>query len=221
MTLLLIKELAENHRTVLLVPRFSLAKQQAATLRVYFPHVPVGIAKHAAVLSENRRSELSQSQILVATPGAYLNLLTHHSDQFSLDSADLLILDECHASLESKRLQLQYSKILQNVTLSSKYPQNVTLSKQPRILGMTVSPLAADVKKIRKLEKLLRLRIASLAEPGLCKKKPIKRAHANDLLQKAARLRARVRVMTRKRRLSSDTMLPLTEKLRWKLQRRS
>ena len=82
-------------KIVFLVPSVALVLQQTATMKANLPLL-IGTAYRATVNSERSRKQLAKCDMLVATHGAYLDLLLHFGDLFTLEEVKLLILDECH-----------------------------------------------------------------------------------------------------------------------------
>lgn len=115
-------------QTVFLVPSVALTQQQQAFLQNNLPET-VGVA--SALAANTRRNELAKCRILVATHGAYLDLLRHYSDLFSLGKVDLLVLDECHNCKGNSA----YAQIMRD------YYHVLPIGRRPRVLGLTASPL--------------------------------------------------------------------------------
>jgi ERCC4-related helicase len=113
-------------QTVFLVPSIVLAVQQAETLRNNLPFT-ICVAYGTTVNVENRE-QLKKANIVVATHGAYMNLLQHYG--FRISSCNLLILDECHHCVGSSI----YSQIMES------YRRENAIDR-PRVVGLTASPL--------------------------------------------------------------------------------
>lgn len=133
--ILLIKEYASRQETqtqqaVFLVPSVALAVQQTETLVANLA-LDVKTASQYTVISAGSRQKLAECQVLVATHGAYLELLKHYGDMFSIDKVHLMIIDECHHCTGNSA----YVSILRN------FYHRTALERRPRILGLTASPL--------------------------------------------------------------------------------
>lgn len=149
---------AEGKQTVFLVPSVALAIQQSTTISRNLPYT-VGTAFSESVRSKNRRQKLQSCNIIVATHGAMLELLTHYEEEFHVAKWNLLILDECHHCTGNA----PYAVIMREYY--KKCPD------KPRVLGLTASPLI-NVKKnstdeqlsveLAKLEDLMDAKIASV-----------------------------------------------------------
>ena len=154
-----------EQQVVFLVPSVALVLQQTNVLKANLP-LSVGTAYHATVNSESSRCQLAQAQVLVATHGAFLDLLFHYGDLFSMKRVKLLILDECHNCIKNS----PYAEIMRQ------FYHEMDSSNRPRILGLTASPLI-NVKpsatpqdladKLHELEDLLDSKIVPLQELGL------------------------------------------------------
>ncbi len=127
--LLLLQHYVNQQRPmVFLVPSVALAVQQHAVLSVHLEQVEL-----ACAYTLHRVAEDTSSTILVATHGAYLDLLRHYPDQYSLGQVSLLILDECHHCIGNS----PYATILRD------YYHTLPQHQRPRVLGLTASPLIA------------------------------------------------------------------------------
>lgn len=130
--ILLVKELAAaafaaGKQTLFLVPSVALALQQSTTLQANLPH-SVGLACYSVTAAA---VQLRSCNILVATHGAFLELLQHHGDMFAMANFNLLILDECHYCTGNH----DYALIMRDFYHAT--PQ----AQRPRVLGLTASPL--------------------------------------------------------------------------------
>jgi endoribonuclease Dicer len=127
--LLLLQHYVEQQRPmVFLVPSVALAVQQHAVLSVHLEQVQL-----ACAYTLHRVAEETSSKVLVATHGAYLDLLRHYPDQYSLGQVSLMILDECHHCIGNS----PYATILRD------YYHTLPQNQRPRVLGLTASPLIA------------------------------------------------------------------------------
>lgn len=111
---------------VFLVPSVALAVQQHSVLKAHFDTVQL-----ACAYTLHQVAVQGPASVLVATHGAYLDLLRHYPDMYSLEQVSLLILDECHHCIGNS----SYATILRDYYH--------TASRKPRILGLTASPLIA------------------------------------------------------------------------------
>lgn len=144
--MLLIKEYSpafeQGKQTVFLVPSVALAVQQYATIKINIPFT-VGKVYGEMANSEERRNELASCNILVATHGACLDLLTHYGDLFRVSNWNLLIMDECHNCTGNSSY----------VTIMKNFYHKTPHHDRPRVLGLTASPLI-NVKKSHSDEQL-------------------------------------------------------------------
>mmetsp|Transcript_4801 Transcript_4801/g.6866 ORF Transcript_4801/g.6866 Transcript_4801/m.6866 type:complete len:483 (+) Transcript_4801:176-1624(+) len=132
--LLLIRHLApafeRGMQTLFLVPSIALAVQHTTTLMANLPYT-VATACNASTESLSSRKELSKSNIVVATHGAFKDLLMHYGDMFSLSRVNLIVVDECHHATGNHA----YASIFQN------FYHRLPKHQRPRVLGLTASPL--------------------------------------------------------------------------------
>lgn len=94
----------DRRQVVFLVPSVALCRQQYAVLKANLSCSIMSVSGNDSNVgfNENIEKSLSQStRVVVATHGAYLELLSHHKDIFKLSEVDLLILDECHHCMEN------------------------------------------------------------------------------------------------------------------------
>jgi ERCC4-related helicase/dsRNA-specific ribonuclease len=161
--LLLIQEHLDGKQIVFLVPSVALVLQQAAFLQANLTQsVSIGKAYNNVVHSEVERRHLADCRIVVATHGAFLELLLHFGDLFTLDKVDLLILDECHHCTGNS----PYTSIM------NQFYHGLPALQRPRILGLTASPLInvkpsncheqSLTQQLEALEKILDSRVVSL-----------------------------------------------------------
>ena len=121
----------EQRQIVFLVPSVALALQQQQVLQ---PNLPTRTVELACANNIDRE-RLSKSRVFVATHGAYLDLLRHDKELFSLEKVSLLILDECHNCTGNS----PYAELMRE--FYHKIPPNQQDNKRPRVLGLTASPL--------------------------------------------------------------------------------
>lgn len=147
--LLLIKHFTEEptiqtgKQIVFLVPTVALAVQHHCTLSANLPY-KIGLVHGGQQLRhEESRVELSRSEVVIATHGACLDMLSHYGDLISVKNWKLLILDECHNTTGDS----PYQTIMQN------FYRETPLKDRPRVLGLTASPLI-NAKKGHSDEKL-------------------------------------------------------------------
>lgn len=88
-------------------------------------------SKSTSSNSDKARQDLRESNIIVATHGAALDLLRHYSDFFSMSKTNLVVLDECHYATGSHG----YARIMEM------FYYRTPVNKRPRVLGLTASPL--------------------------------------------------------------------------------
>lgn len=117
-------------QTVFLVPSVALCYQQREVLKRRLD-TTVGLACASTVMSEDSRQKLATSRVIVATHGAYLDLLRHYGDLFSISNVDLLILDECHNCTG----KAPYAVLMKD------FYRGLPEGERPRVLGLTASPL--------------------------------------------------------------------------------
>eukprot|EP00977_Amphora_coffeiformis_P023118 scaffold12214_cov159-Amphora_coffeaeformis.AAC.9 len=155
----------QQRQAVFLVPSVALAVQQTETLAANLA-LDVQTASQHTVTSCESRQRLAQSQVLVATDGAYLQLLSHYGDVFSIDKLSLLIIDECHHCTGKS----PYVSILEH------FYHRTPREQRPRVLGLTASPLInfkTNVsvpqldKLVRDLENILDAEIVSMKALGI------------------------------------------------------
>jgi superfamily II DNA or RNA helicase len=147
--------------------------QQSTTLAANLPY-SVGVACYSttmaagAVSGVQARQKLKEVNILVATHGACLDLLSHYGDLFAMRHFNLVVLDECHYCTGNH----DYAVIMRD------FYQTCTTKDRPRILGLTASPLinvkvnhtdAQLAEQLSLLEATLDARIIPLADLGLDK----------------------------------------------------
>ena len=159
------KEKQKKNQVVFLVPSVALVLQQTSTLKANIP-LTIGTAFSATVNSESSRKQLAQCELLVATHGAYLDLLLHFGDLFALQQVQLLILDECHNCVKNSPY----------ATLMKEFYHALPRESRPRVLGLTASPLINIKKncgfaelalKLQELESILDARVVPLTDLGL------------------------------------------------------
>ncbi|KAL7572338.1 hypothetical protein ACA910_021553 [Epithemia clementina (nom. ined.)] len=152
-------------QVVFLVPSVALVLQQTSTLKANLP-LTIGTAFRATVNSESSRQQLARCDLLVATHGAYLDLLLHFGDLFALEQVQLLIMDECHNCVKNSPY----------ATLMRDFYHPLRTEKRPRVMGLTASPLINIKKncgeedlamKLNELETTLDARVIPLTDLGL------------------------------------------------------
>ena len=161
-TLIAILLIKSFRKTVFLVPSVALVVQQSQTLRANLPH-KVGVAYAATIATPEDRRAFLDCSVLVATHGAYLDLLQHYGDMFRIRDNDLLILDECHNCTGRS----PYARIM------LEFYHSTPVNERPRVLGLTASPLI-NVKPsvsegelqrhMEKLQQVMDSRIVSYAQ---------------------------------------------------------
>ena len=154
-----------QRQAVFLVPSVALAVQQTETLAANLA-LDVQTASQHTVTTAESRQRLAKCQVLVATHGAYLQLLSHYGDAFSIDKLSLLIFDECHHCTGKS----PYVSILEH------FYHPTPRDKRPRVLALTASPLInlrTNVslpqldKLVRDLETVLDAKIVSMKALGI------------------------------------------------------
>jgi ERCC4-related helicase len=160
-------------QTLFLVPSVALALQQSTTLAANLPY-SVGVACYSTTMQAGAssgvqaRRKLKDCNILVATHGACLDLLSHYGDLFAMQHFNLVVLDECHYCTGNH----DYAVIMRD------FYHVCSLQDRPRILGLTASPLInvkvnhSDLQlaeQLSLLEATLDARIIPLADLGLDK----------------------------------------------------
>lgn len=103
------------------------------------------------------KETLEHNEVVVCT-AEILNTALHHS-WIRMDQISLLIFDEAHHTKKDH----PYARIIKNFYIDEK------LERKPRILGLTASPVDADVdiqRAAEELEALLHSRIATAADPA-------------------------------------------------------
>jgi len=150
-----------RQQTVFLVPSVPLAYQQESYLRA---NLPCSVAIACDLTLRTRRDLLVTSRVLVATHGAYLELLRHFSDQIGMRQVDLLVLDECHNCVGNS----PYAVILRDFYHG--------LERKPRVLGLTASPLINV--KVNHGDSQLEERLAALE--GLMDSRIVSLEHKDD-----------------------------------------
>lgn len=99
-----------------------------------------------------------EDNMAVVCTAEILNQCLHHS-YLTMDQINLLIFDEAHHAKKDH----PYARIIKDF-----YPRTGTAQRQPRILGMTASPVDAKsdpMKAAAELEGLLQSRIATTDDP--------------------------------------------------------
>ena len=112
---------------VFLVPSVALALQQQQEVLRYTSDVGLACASTVNKCPDR----LVNCRVLVATHGAYLQLLNHFGDLFYLERVDLLILDECHHCTKNAL----YAVLMRD------FYHPLPEESRPRVLGLTASPL--------------------------------------------------------------------------------
>ena len=167
--ILLIRHFAELYnqafRAVLLVPSVALAVQHTETMSTHLA-LDVKTASKDTVEAVKSRAKLVDCQVLVATHGAYLELLKHYGDAFSINKLHLIIVDECHHCTGKSPY----------VSIFRHFYHETPRQDRPRVLGLTASPLinfksSAPRSKVdellQDLESMLDSKIVSMKELGI------------------------------------------------------
>ena len=134
----------KQQQIVFLVPSIALALQQQQEILRYNETLKASDVGLACASTFNNPDSLVSCRVLVATHGAYLQLLRHYGDLFNLERVDLLILDECHHCTKNAPYAI----------LMREYYHPLVEESRPRVLGLTASPLI-NVKVKHTEEQLL------------------------------------------------------------------
>lgn len=139
---------AAEKQIVFLVPSVALAIQQCQTIRANCPEALVGLVNSFEILSDQRRRYYRAAcHILVATHGAYLDLLNHYQDIFQLSNVLLLVLDECHNCTKNAPYAVLMERYYHTIPKPTQGNSKNNMKKnRPHVLGLTASPLI-NVKK--------------------------------------------------------------------------
>ena len=109
--------------------------QQSLTLEANLPYKVATACSHGSTSTPYPpvyMEKLCSANIIVATHGSALDLLSYFGDKFSLTKVNLLIFDECHNATKKHA----YTAIMRDF-----YHTISPVEKRPRILGLTASPL--------------------------------------------------------------------------------
>lgn len=120
----------KHTQTLFLVPSIALAVQHTTTLQANLPY-KVSTACHTSAKSVQARTDLKNSDIIVATHGAAKDLFMHYSDLFHFENIHLIVVDECHYATGDHG----YAKIFE------KFYRRLPIDQRPRVIGLTASPL--------------------------------------------------------------------------------
>ncbi|XP_010323151.2 dicer-like protein 4 isoform X1 [Solanum lycopersicum] len=140
---------------VFLAPTVALVQQQAKVIEESIDFkvgTYCGKSKHLKS-HQDWEKEMEQYEVLVMTPQILLHNLSHC--YIRIEFIALLIFDECHyAQVESDHPYAEIMKIF--------YKPDVV--KQPRIFGMTASPISGKGATVEGLETLLRSKVYSVED---------------------------------------------------------
>lgn len=92
-----------------------------------------------AAKSDEARSKLSNSNILVLTHGSALELLQHYNDMFYFSRINLVVVDECHHATKKHSYTNIFEQFYHKLSLED---------HKPRVLGLTATPIINVDKKI-------------------------------------------------------------------------